>query len=259
MKTKNVIIGILGILLVGALIWGYKSNKTVIDNKIAAKNENVKSEVSEEFLAIENKVKTDYVLTKARVALLKSLVALDIDDSEHKAEVALDNALNYLSEAKLTADNKTKVKIDSLIIIANKARKSITQKKDDASNKVSVAAGEAKEISEKYTAEFNAEKEERIANVNKKNYELQAEEALMRAKIAAQLEKTYSQAQAYLEEAKEWYNRISEYGTQEIKASIVEIQNDIEKAQTYLKEKDKKARKKIDEMIQKAQEINNKE
>ena len=68
-------------------------------------------------------------------------------------------------------------------------------------------------------------------------------------------EKTYSEAQAYLEEANEWYIRSKEYSTQEVKAYKEQLQKDIEDAQTYLKKKDKEARNKISDILQKASEL----
>ena len=255
MKKRNVIIGILGILLVGALIWGYKSNKTTIDNKIATTSENAKVEISDITVSIERKVKTNYALTKVKVALLKSQIALEIDKSEQKAEAALDDAISFLFEARSTADEKTKTEIDLLKDKANTAKKSIVQKNDSALKNLSDASAEAKALSEKYYDELQAEKEKNVAATNRKNAELRAEEALLKAKIAVQSEETYAQAQVYLEEANEWYIRSKEYGTMKIKSDIKEIQNDIEDAQVFLKKKDEEVREKIDEIIQKAKEL----
>ena len=78
--------------------------------------------------------------------------------------------------------------------------------------------------------QFQTEKEKNIATVNRKYAELRAEEALLKAKIAAQSEETYAQAQVYLEEANEWYIRSKEYGNQKINLYKEQIQKDIEDA-----------------------------
>ncbi|MCK4678587.1 MAG: hypothetical protein KAT48_10680, partial [Bacteroidales bacterium] len=198
MKTKNVIIGILSVLLVGTLIWGYTSNKAAIDKKIVTTSENAKAETSDLIASMEKEAKTNYALANAKVALLKSQIALEIDNSKQKAEVELDNAIKYLSEAKITADEKTKTTINMLETKVNTAKKSVVQKKDNALDNVSTAVDEAKIISEKYNDKFQAEKEKNIATVNRKYAELRAEEALLKAKIAAQSEETYVQAEVYL-------------------------------------------------------------
>ena len=257
MNTKNVIIGILAVLLVGTLIWGYISNKTTMDNKIVTTSENVKAESSDLIASLEREANTNYNLLKAKVALLKSKTALEIDNSKQKAEAELDNAIDYLSEAKSTADEKTKAEIDLLKTKVKKANKSVLKKKDDALNNVSVAVDEAKIMSEKYNDKFQAEKEKSITTVNRKYAELRAEEALLKAKIAAQSEETYTQAQVYLDEANEWYIRSKEYGTQKINPYVEQLQKDIENAQTFLKKKDKEARNKISNILQKASEIIN--
>ncbi|MCK5022280.1 MAG: hypothetical protein KAR54_03465 [Candidatus Pacebacteria bacterium] len=194
MNKKNVIIGVLAVLLVGTLIWCYTSGKSAIDNKIVTTSENVKTETSDLIASIEKKAITNYNLANAKVALLKSKIALEIDNSKQKAEIELDNAIYYLSEAKSTADEKTKEEIDLLETKVNNAKKSVVQKKDDALNYVSAAVDEANTMSEKYNDKFHAEKEKNIAAVNRKYAELRAEEALLRAKIAAQSEKTYTQS-----------------------------------------------------------------
>ena len=132
MKNKNVIIGILAVLLVVALIWGYTSNKTAVDDKIVTTSENAKTETSDLIASMEKEAKTNYALANAKVALLKSQIALEIDKSEQKAEAELDNAIDYLSEAESTADEKTKSEIDLLKTKVNTAKKSVVQKKDDA-------------------------------------------------------------------------------------------------------------------------------
>ena len=255
MKTKNVIIGVLAVLLVGSLIWGYTSYKTAIDKKIVTTSENAKTETSDLIASLEKKAKTNYALANAKVALLKSKIALEIDNSKQNAEAELDNTITYLSEAKLTADEKTKAEIDLLEIKVNTAKKSVVQKKNDALDIVSATVDEAKTISDDYNSKFQAEKEKDLAALSRKYAELKAEEALLKAIIAVQSEETYDYAQVYLEEANEWYIRSKEYATQEIKSGIKEIQKDIEDAQTYLQKKDKEVRYKIDVIIQKAKEI----
>ena len=258
MKSKNVII-IVVLLLVGSF-FTYKIiclNNTSNDDKIVSTNENAKTETSDLIVSVEKEVKTNYALAEAKVALLRSKIALEIDESEQKTKTELDNAINYLSEAKSTADEKTKAEIDLLQTKVNIAMKSVVQKKDDALENVSAAFDEAKTLSEKYNEKFQTKKEKDIPAIKGKYLDIRAEEALLKAKIAAQTEKTYSQAQAYLEEANEWYIRSKEYGTQEIRLYKEQIQKDIKEAQAYLKEKDKEARNKIADIIQKASEIIN--
>ena len=254
MKTKNLIIGILAVLLAGSLIWGYAANKTAIDDKVVSTTENVKKSILDLNESIEKTAETNYALLKAKVALLKSKIALGIDKSEQKSNAELDNAINYLSEAEVTADPETKTKIDQLKTKINSAKESVVEKKDDALDNVSAVANEAKIMSEEYSDKFQTEKEKNIATVNRKYAEIRAEEALLKAKIAAQSEKTYSQAQVHLEEANEWYIRSKEYGNQKINLYKEQIQKDIEDAQAYLKKKDKEVCNKIADILQKAKE-----
>ena len=255
MKNKNITIGILAVLLVSSLIWNYTSNKTTIVDKVVGESENAKIALRELNETIEKEAKTNYALAKARVALFKSEIALTIDKSEKAAKEELDNAIKYLSEAKLTADKKTKVEIEKLKTKVDNTKKKVVQKKDDALANLNAIVTEAKDLSEKYNQKLQAEKEKNIAIINRKYAELRAEEALLRAKIASEAEKTYAQAQAYLDGANEWYIRSKEYGTQEVNLKKKQIQKDIEKAQVNLKKKRKEARNEIADILLKASEI----
>ena len=230
-------------------------NKTTNKDKIASKSENAITETSDIIASIENKTKTSYALIKVEVALLKFQIAIEIDKSEQKAEAELNNAINYLSEASLTADEKTKTEIDLLITKLNTAKKSLMHNKDNALKTVSAAIDEAKNMSENFNNDFQAKKDKYIVTFTRKYADLKAEEALLKAKIAAQSEKTYSQAQVYLEEANEWYNSSKEHETQKMKLYKEQIQKDIEVAQSHLKKMDKEARIIITDIIQKASKI----
>jgi len=229
---------------------------------------NLKKKTEKEVKSIETKTtdlaesasqeaKTNYALTNARVALLKSQIALEINKSKQNTEAELDNAIKYLSEAKSTADEKTKVEIDLLEAKVNTAKNSVVQKKDDALDNVSTAANEAKIMSKKYNDEFQTIKEKNITTVNRKYAELRAEEALLKAKIAAQSEETFAQAEAYLEEANEWYIQSKKYVTTKINPYVDKLQKDIADAKVSLEKKDKEARNKIADILQKAKEFVN--
>ncbi len=251
MKTINIIVAILTVAFLSTFITGCKSSKTVVKENAETTTQEAKALSKDLNEAIKNDAKTNYALVQAKVALLKTQVALEVDKSEQKAKEELDNAIAYLSEAKNTADEKTKAEIDLLKTKVNTAKKSVEQKKDTALEKVSTAALEAKTMSEEYNKKFQTEKQKNIATINRKYTELRAEEALLKAKIAAQSEKTYAQAQNYLKEANEWYIRSKEYGTQKINPYIEQIQKDIADAQAYLEKKDKEARNKITNILEK--------
>jgi len=112
-------------------------------------------------------------------------------------------------------------------------------------------------MSKKYNDEFQAIKEKNITTINRKYAELRAEEALLKAKIAAQSEETFAQAEAYLEEANEWYIQSKKYVTTKINPYVDKLQKDIADAKVSLEKKDKEARNKIADILQKAKEFVN--
>ncbi|MCD6556336.1 MAG: hypothetical protein J7K64_04005 [Bacteroidales bacterium] len=240
MNKKNFLIGLLTILMVGSSTLSFASDQTIVSDTIPS---------------LEKKVQTNYDLAKAKTALLKSQIALKIDKNRQKAKEELDNAFTCLSEAKSTADEKTKAEIDLLKTGVTNAKKSVSLKKKYALVKISDVFDKTKTLSEKYNDKLNLKREKDIATFNGKYMQLRAEDALLQAKIAVQSKKTYAQAQVYLKEANKWYTRSKKYSNQKINPYVEQIQKDIEDAQTYLEKKDKKARNKISDILQKASEL----
>ncbi len=111
---------------------GAKKDLNNLENKAKKKAKNIETKTTDLIESINQKTKTNYNLTKAKATLLKSQIALEIDKSEQKAIKELDNAFNFLSEAKLIADEKTKAEIDLLKTKVNIAKKSVVQKKENA-------------------------------------------------------------------------------------------------------------------------------
>ncbi len=234
-----------------------KKDLTNFKNKTKKETKNIETKTTDLTESASQEAKTNYALTNARVSLLKSQIALEINKSKQNTEAELDNAIKYLSEAKSTADEKTKTEIDLLETKVNTAKNSVVQKKKDALDNVSTAANETNIISKKYNDKFQIIKEKNITTINSKYAKLRAEEALLKAKIAAQSKETFTQAEAYLEEANEWYIQSKKNVTTKINPYMDKIQKDIADAKASLEKKDKKARDKIADILQKTKEFVN--
>ncbi len=85
--------------------------------------------------------------------------------------------------------------------------------------------------------------------------ELQAQAALLKAKIAAESKDTYDQAYENLEEAKRWYKHNNYEATKKLDSTSVEIIEKINEAQEYLKEKKDEAGVLISDIYSKASEL----
>ncbi len=80
----------------------------------------------------------------------------------------------------------------------------------------------------------------------------------MQARLAAEKEATYDQAQAYLDEANAWYARAKEEAGENVSQKIVDIGKHIDKTKVALK-KSKEARQEIADLLKRAADIVKKE
>ncbi|MCK5840495.1 MAG: hypothetical protein KAG99_11640 [Bacteroidales bacterium] len=89
-----------------------------------------------------------------------------------------------------------------------------------------------------------------------KNYaELQAQAALLKAKLAAKSKDTYDQAYNNLEEAKKWYRYNNPETSKKIDSTNQKMIEKINEAQEYLKEKKDEAGDLISDIYSKASEL----
>ena len=77
----------------------------------------------------------------------------------------------------------------------------------------------------------------------------------MQARLAAEKEATYDQAQAYLDEANAWYARAKEEAGEDVNQKIVDIEKHIDKTKVALKKKTKEARQEIADLLKRAADI----
>ncbi len=109
-------------------------------------------------------------------------------------------------------------------------------------------SSEVKELVNKTEKEGGEQLDEHYA-------QLQAQAALLKAKIAAESKDTYDQAYENLEEAKRWYKHNNYEATKKLDSTSVEIIEKINEAQEYLKEKKDEAGVLISDIYSKASEL----
>ena len=109
-------------------------------------------------------------------------------------------------------------------------------------------SSEVKELVNKTEKEGGEQLDEHYA-------ELQAQAALLKAKIAAESKDTYDQAYKNLEEAKRWYKHNNYEATKKLDSTSVEIIEKINEAQEYLKKKKDEAGVLISDIYSKASEL----
>ncbi len=77
----------------------------------------------------------------------------------------------------------------------------------------------------------------------------------MKARLAAEKEATYDQAQAYLDEAKAWYARAKCEAREGVDQRIAAIEKQIDNGKLALKKKAKEARQNMANLLKRATEI----
>ena len=83
----------------------------------------------------------------------------------------------------------------------------------------------------------------------KRYAQLEAQAALLKARLAAEKVATYEQAQLYLEEAKGWYTRTRIKSEDAGRRQLAAMEKHIDEAGVALKDKGKQARNKLSDLI----------
>ena len=102
---------------------------------------------------------------------------------------------------------------------------------------------------------LNKTEKERVEKLDEHYAELQAQAALLKAKLAAESKDTYDQAYNNLEEAKRWYKHNNYEASKMIDSTNQKMIEKINEAQEYLKEKKDEAGVLISDILSKASEL----
>lgn len=252
MKKRNVIIAlivVIAIVLGGLVIWKPSSQVKEFINKIEKK---VEPDVYQNLKEVTNdKIK----LVEAKIALLKAKVAMEIVQSQQTAEKELDNAMDLLSDVKSDFNKKRHDQIEVVRQKIGKAKESIKKKSLDAGENVSAAIEETEALIKEYESKMKDVKKEEEEQLNDQYVKLQAQAALLKAKLASKSKDTYDQAYNNLEEAKRWYRHNNYEASKMIDSTNQKMIEKINEAQEYLKEKKDEAGVLISDIYSKASEL----
>lgn len=252
MKMRNVIIVVIVVIAIvvgGLVIWNPLSQVKELVNKIEKK-------VDPDSFQNWKEVTTDKIkLAEVKIALLKAKVAMEIMQSPQTAEKELDSAMYLLSDVK--SDLK-KIRHDQIEIVRQKigkAKESIKKKSIDASENISEAIEETEALIKEYDSKMKNVKKEGEEQLNDHYVNLQAQAALLKARLAAKSKDTYDQAYRNLEEAKKWYRHNNNEALKKLDSTNQKMIEKINEAQEYLKEKKDEAGVLISDILLKASEL----
>ena len=252
MKKRDVIIVlivVIAIVIGGLVIWNPSSEVKELLSKTEKKLDPDNDQNWKEMT--NDKIK----LAKVKIALLKAKVAIEIVQSQQTAEKELDSAADLLSDIKSDLINKSHDQIEATKQRIGKAKESIEKKSIYASEDVSTAIEETETLIKEYESKMKDIKKDGEEQFNNYYINLQAQAALLKAKLAAKSKDTYDQAQKNLEEAKKWYKHNNYEASIKLDSATVEMIEKINEAQEYLNEKKDEAGVLISDILLKASEL----
>lgn len=200
--------------------------------------------------ALKDETVTRYALVQAKAAVLMAQVAFEIDKSPERAQQALQDAKNYLQQAKVSANKATAEQIDQLQDKARIAQQAVPKEAGDAKSRISALVMSTEEHIEAYGKTIQESEEVKLL---KTRYgQLEAKAALLKANLAVKTDATGKQAAAYLDESKVWYDSLKSLTSKRWDKEITEMSTLIDEAKQVVQHKDKQARAKLTELLERA-------
>ncbi|MBV1864187.1 MAG: hypothetical protein KUG74_07080 [Rhodobacteraceae bacterium] len=174
-------------------------------------------------------------LAQAKIAMLRARVALEIENSPEKAHEALDDAQTWVTKIQETTVSGAEDKMQALSKNIKQAKEAITEMPDEARAKIDAltVATEAQLLEFKQATLDTDE-----AKLLQTQYaQAEAHAALLQAQLAEKMDETGALATAYLDKAKAFYQSTKEGASENWKAGLAEISEDIDVAKQLATEK----------------------
>lgn len=209
---------------------------------------------SEDF---KNEMLTYHALITAKSSELKAIIALEIDKSPEKAHQEMVKAEESYQQASETASKVLASKITSLKQQAASVKRSIIDNSNSAKSQLEslISATEIEANNYKKAIEDSSESE-----LFKRRYaQLEAQSAILKAKLSLYSNDANSIVLSYLEESKNWYDIIRSQSLTKWHKEEKKMLANIEEAKLFVNRKDTQARNKIATLLEEAAAIVKKE
>jgi len=200
--------------------------------------------------ALKEEAVTRYALVQVKAAALKARIALEIDKSPEKAQQALQDAENYLQQAKASASKATVEQVAQLQDKVQAAQQAVREKTNDAKTRVSDVVVSTEEHLQAYGKTIQESDEVKL--LMKRYGQLEAQAALLKANLAAKTDATGKQAVAYLDESRAWYDSLKSQTSQSWNKELADMSARIDEAKQAVERKDKQARAKLADLLDQA-------
>ena len=199
-------------------------------------------------------LKTQVALAKAKVALLKARSSLWIDKEKEAALRSLEEANTYLSEAYQNADESTRRRIADLKSQVETAKKAVREKGLEAASELSALA----DRSEATLNAAIAETQSRAAILKKETSTrmalVQAKAALLKAKIALEIDKAPEKAKQALINAEKYLADAGASASKRAAQEIAKLQSQTRETRKAITDNVKEAKGKLDALISHTEE-----
>lgn len=192
-------------------------------------------------------------LAQAKVATLRAKIALELENSSKQAEQALDEAQAAYEKARDAASSNVSKEIDKLVADTIAARESVANAPAEAKKRIDELVKHTDERLQDY-AQVILDSDE--AKLLKQRYaQLEAEAALLKAKLAEKADDTGKQAVSYLDEAKNWYSTAKANAANKWQQTLGELSTGIDEAKEMIKNQREKASDAITDLADRASAI----
>jgi hypothetical protein len=211
--------------------------------------------------ATDKKIEKDWLdtlnmrvdLAQARVAALRAKVALEIENSNARANQALDEAEAGYVRARDNDKSKISEEVKKLVDDTIAAKDSVTNAPADTQKKIDELVEHTEEQLKKFDPVALDTDE---AKLLKKRYaQLEAEAALLKAKIAEEVDDSGKLATSYLDEAKNWYAKAKNSALDNLHEELVDLSAGIDDAKKAVTHKRGRAADAITALAERAADL----
>jgi len=154
------------------------------------------------------------------------------------------------SRQKASANKATAEQIDQLQDKARIAQQAVPEEAVDAKLRISNLLTSTEEHIQAYGKTIQENEEVKLLKI--RYGQLEAKAALLRANLAAKTDATGKQVAAYLDESKVWYDSLKSLTSKRWDKELTEMSARIDAAKQAVQRKDKQARAKLAELLERS-------
>ena len=241
MRIKSIIL----VLLIFGFMTGFQ-----VSAAFASANSDTAKNSAESKDGLKQSLETQVSLAKAKIAILKARSELWINKNKDASIRFLDETLDHLEGVYKNADQITRNRISELEKQINSAKKMVHEKGKKADAKLSNLSVKIETSLNSAMADVHARTTALKNNVSVQLALAQAKAAQLKAKNALEVGQSFQKAKQALSEAGYYLTEAKAGASKWSAQQIAELQNKTQKTKEALAGNKRKARKKLDALIE---------